>query len=561
MPARTALSSPLLGALALWGAFGASACLGASGNPSTDPKGGPKGGPKDMPQAVECTKVQVAAQPLQRLTQAQYLSSVRDLIGVTVEPGDLITPPDGSVGAFRSNATLTVEATAVDGYMRQAESLALKAMDHLDVILPCDPAKLDAGCVDTFITRFGRRAYRRPLTQEDTARYHALLAPFLASGDLKSGVRVALQTMLQSPHFLYRVEVAPKPADPAQTTAPLAPFELAARLSYFLWGSTPDDALLDAAAAGKLDEMTGLRAEAERLAKDDRARATIEDFHLQWLDLGNLQSLSKDKGTYAAFNDEVRAAMRDEVVDFVDHVMREGDGKLSSLLTAPYSVPGEALFPLYGIEKPAGYMPGDVVQLDPTQRAGLLTQTGFLALHAGAKQSSPVRRGKVILQSLLCQTLPLPPPNVNTTPPDPSPDATTREQFAEHEANPTCAACHKRIDPPGFAFEHYDGIGVYRTEQNGRPVDASAELVDMGSLDGPVNGAVDLAKKLADSPEVQRCVARQWFRYALARQDGAADACTLDALSTSFNASGHDVRALLVDIVASDAFRLRRVGE
>ncbi|HEX4339420.1 MAG TPA: DUF1592 domain-containing protein [Polyangiaceae bacterium] len=361
--------------------------------------------------------------------------------------------------------------------------------------------------------------------------------------------------MLSSPNFLYHVELQP-PSPASDSVAPLDPYELASRLSFFLIGTTPDDALLDA--APDLANMDTLGAQAARLLADPRASDSLASFHLQWLELDKLATTSKDPAVYPLYDATLVAAMTAETTHFVDYVIQNSDAKLETLLTAPYSFPTGPLRTLYGVGAATGD-PSKPTQLDPTERAGLLTQAGFLAVHGHANQSAPVQRGKVVIRNVLCEVLPDPPPDVNTTPPEPSPDATTRERFAVHESEPRCAGCHKRIDGIGMGFEAYDGIGAFRTMDGKSPVDASGVLMNTMDLNGTFNGAVDLAKKLAGSEEVRHCVVTQWLRYSLGRVETPADQCSLTKLQDAFDASGHDVKRLLSSVVLSDAFRSKRV--
>ena len=234
---------------------------------------------------------------------------------------------------------------------------------------------------------------------------------------------------------------------------------------------------------------------------------------------------------------------------------------LSTLLTAPYTVIDETLADIYGVTLPADHQPGDVVDLDPSQRAGLLTQAGMLAAHAHFNQSSPVHRGVIVRESFLCQPLPPPPEDVDDSPPDPDPNATTRERFGEHTENPACAGCHVLIDGIGFGFENYDAVGAYRTMEGTLPVDASGEVTQAEGIEGPFDGVIELAAKLASSPDVEACVAQQWFNYALGRVQSDNDVCSTDLLLTGFVESGGNVRELMLALVATDAFRLRRVTE
>jgi hypothetical protein len=502
--------------------------------------------------------INVGGSPLQRLTREQYANSVRDLLRVPVVSTADITP-DEKFGPFASNVSAPVTDLVVDQYTRSAENMAKAALANAkwDTLVPCNhTATGDDACAAQFVQKFGQRAYRRPLSASEIARYTAEYKTFATSG-YDNGIRVVVETMLQSPNFLYRLEIAP--TAPTQDKAiPLDPFELASRLSFFLWNSTPDDELLAAASSSMLTTDHDLRAQTARMLDDPRARDTIASFHLQWLDVEGAPALSKDPATYPAYSQAVGAAMAQETVDFADYVLRRADGTLKTLLTAPYTVAGDALLAVYGATRRAGAGPADPLPLEAQQRAGILTQAGFLAVHAHANQSAPVQRGRIVRENVMCEPVPDPPANVNTTPPSPSPNATTRQRFAAHESVPSCAACHRLIDNIGFGFENFDGIGQFRTMDGNFPVDASGSFVETLDLDGAFNGAVEMANKLAVSPEVRACVVRQWFTYALGRAQTADDACSLERLVTSFNGSGQNVKQLLVDIVAADSFRYRR---
>jgi hypothetical protein len=232
----------------------------------------------------------------------------------------------------------------------------------------------------------------------------------------------------------------------------------------------------------------------------------------------------------------------------------DGAGDLDTMLTADYSFVDAGLAELYGVTG----VDGDElvrVDLDPTQRAGLLTQASLLALTGKPDQSSPVQRGKFVRERLLCESLPEPPPGVDTTPPTVDPDATTRERFDQHSSDPTCAACHVLIDPIGFGFEHYDGIGRFRAMDGGSPVDASGEIVGMD--DGTFEGAIELSELLAGSEQVRTCFVKTWFTYAHGRAPVEDDECTTDELAIVFDDEEHDVRSLLVALTRTEAFLYR----
>jgi hypothetical protein len=295
---------------------------------------------------------------------------------------------------------------------------------------------------------------------------------------------------------------------------------------------------------------------------DGKAVDAIPEFHLAWLGIGDLLGTDKDAALFPSWNPTVAAALRTETARFTDHVVREGDGLMSTLYTAGFSFLDGPLLALYGAAEPAGFVPGMQVMLPAGQRSGILTQGALLASHAHRNQTSPVHRGIVVRENMLCQPLDPPPLDVNVTPPEPTPATTTRERFANHEADPQCAGCHVLIDPIGLAFEHYDAIGAYRTTDGPSAVDASGEIIEGGAeLDGPFVGAIELGQKLAQSATARDCLANQWFRFALDRVESVDDACSIQAIRSGFSASGGNIRQLLAAIVKSEAFRnVRAVG-
>jgi hypothetical protein len=478
---------------------------------------------------------------------------VRDLLGVSGSPAASFAP-DEQVGAFHSNAVAPVTDLNIEQYMAAAESLANEATEDVSTLLPCDPAVSgEDECAGEFISDFGARAYRRPLTDGDVAQLE-LVYQIGKQTDFASGIRMIVQTALQSPYFLYHVELPT--AEAAGGLVRLDGYQLASRLSYFLWLSMPDRELFDAAAGGALDTREGVQAQAERLLADPKAQQAIATFHMQWLRLGELEQLVKDPDAFPEFDVAMRQAMHDETVRFADYVIREGDGRLETLLSAPYSFPSGPLVELYGLDVANGnYEP---TQLAESERAGLLTHASLLATHAHGDQTSPVHRGVLVRENILCQTLPTPPENVNNTPPDPDPNLTTRERFAAHTEDPACASCHKLIDGIGFGFENYDAIGRYRDSENGKDVDASGVIGGTGDINGSFDGVVELAHMLATSDTVRDCMTRQWFRFAFGRVESDEDAAVVDSLHSGFASSDYDLRQLLYEIVTSDAFIYRR---
>jgi hypothetical protein len=495
---------------------------------------------------------QAGMAPLRRLTREQYANTIRDLVGLS-DPVIEDLPIDEGAGGFFSNVIAPVTELHIEKYRTAAEVLAARAAENLPRLLSCDPG--ESGCSARFIRDFGRRAYRRPLTAAEQARYEQLFARARQATDFRGGVRVVVETMLQSIHFLYRME--PAPAD-AGRVSPLPGYAMASRLSYFLWNTMPDEALFAAAAADALSTRDQIAAQAARMVADARFSDAAASFHLQWLGVVELPGKEKRKSLHPLWSEELRAAMREETVRFVDDVLKNGDGRLETLLTAPYSIAGGPLLKLYGAPESG---PGwHRISLDPKQRAGLLTQASVMTVHAHWDKSSLVHRGKLIRERLLCEVLPPPPPEVNNTLPPADPKVSTRERFEEHRAEVSCARCHRLIDPLGAPFEMFDAIGNFRTKDGPNPIDSEGELKGTRANDGPVSNPVDLAHRLATADEVRECVARQWLRFALGREEVADEAPSLGAALKAFRESDYRIPALVVAIAQTDAFRYQQVS-
>jgi hypothetical protein len=537
------------------GAAGQGAVTGAAGTSAPAPGPGPAAAGTNA--AAPCVTGAPSPSPLRRLTHVEYANTVRDLLGVTLSPADTF-PADPITGGFANNASvLTVTALQAEKYLEAAEALAAEAVKKLSTLVPCQAASAtDEACARQFIARFGRRAYRRPLAPEDTDRLLRAFRAGAAEGTFAAGIELVIQTALQSPSFLHRLELgAPAPA--GAKVQPLTQHELAARLSYFLWSSMPDPTLDAAADAGQLGTLEQVAAKARAMLADPRARPAVGEFYRQWLGLGALPGLVKDAAVHPEFNDQLRAAMRAETQAFVEHVVWTGDHKLQTLLTSNLGFPDAALAKVYGVTGPTGAAP-QMVTLPAAQRAGVLTHAGVLAVHALPDQSSPVSRGKFVREQLLCTVPPPPPPNLNVTPPDVDPTKPTRERFAAHTADASCAACHTLMDPIGFGFEAFDAVGRFRATDGGRAVDDSGEIFSSKDANGPFKGARQLAERLAGSEQVRDCVATQWFRYAMGRFDGAGDLCSLAPMRAGFAASGGDLQELLVALTQTEAFLTRR---
>src|SRR6185436_10454398 len=375
------------------------------------------------------------AAPLRRLTVREYNNTLRDLLGIAPASRDLGVDQDA--GGFAVGGPVTTSGDAAR-LLDAAEQLAAGAAAKIGTLVPCAPVPADAAaqgdCAKKFINQFGRRAFRRPLAPEEAADLFAVYSAH-RGGDINQpfdqAIRSVVAAMLSSPFFLYRAEGANLPPVKEQGLVRFNPHELASRLSYTLWGSMPDDALFAEVDAGRLTTPEQIETQARRMLKDPKIADAIADFHLQWLYVDGLPKEPPKDPKFTAYTPQLVEAMLKETAAFANEVFA-GDGKLERLLTGTPSAIDPALAKLYGAP-------------DPTQRAGVLTQASFLAMHANAADTNPVRRGAVVLRRLLCNDV-QPPVNMDVgQPKPPAPGLTTRERFAEHAENP-CATCHKLTD-------------------------------------------------------------------------------------------------------------------
>jgi hypothetical protein len=358
--------------------------------------------------------------------------------------------------------------------------------------------------------------------------------------------------MLLSPQFLYRAEVT---ATEAGGVVPAEPYELASRLSYFLWASMPDDALLDAAESGALGEPAELEAQARRMLDDPRAHEVTDAFHRLWLELYKLSGVQKDAELFPDFA-ALAPAFEEETRRFAEHVFWQDDGGVRAYLLSDTGFVDARLATHYGLPAPDGQ--GFLqISTEGSERFGLLTQGSVLSATSNPDRTSPTRRGKFVRAQLLCQPPPPPPADVPPLEPGSATGGTLREQLAAHVENPACQGCHQLLDPVGFGLEAYDAIGAFRSEEGGAPVDVSGELSSVTPGAGPFQGARALSEKLAGSEELQACVVAQWFRFAAGRDAGDADTCTLAAIEADLRAGGGQLPELLVAIATSPAVLLK----
>jgi hypothetical protein len=537
------------------GASGNNPGGGASGN---NPGGG-AGGASGSAAAAQCNG-ELAAGPalMRRLSQTEYNNTVRDLLDDTSALADDFVA-DGKVGLFENNAYSPMTSLLATQYSEAAETLANAAMGKLGALAGCSDETQE--CARTLITTLGKRAYRRPLKDDEITRLLGLYDQMRAEAeyDHANASRVVIQALLQSPQFLYHVEEGdPTSAESAAGASALTSYEVASRLSYLLWATMPDRALFDAADSGVLGTPEGLRLEAERMLADEKTREGVLRFYRQWLGIYKLPTLTKSTEMFPAWNDALKAAAQNETETLIDHVVWQGDGRLHTLLTAPFSFLNEQLASVYEV---AG-VSGDELRMttvDPARRAGILSHISILATTAHSEQTSPVHRGKLIRERFLCDELPSPPPEVDVTPPKANPSLTTAERYAQHSKDPYCAGCHVLMDPIGLGFESYDAIGAFRSEENGKPVTAAGEVHQSDDADGKFTGLIELTSRLSESRDVHDCVADNWFAYSVGRNSKfPEDVCSVEGVREDFSASGGNLKEILLAVIGSDGFRFRR---
>ncbi|MDC0672931.1 DUF1592 domain-containing protein [Nannocystis radixulma] len=496
---------------------------------------------------------------LRRLLRHQYVGSIRYLLGD--EAAAAAAPPEDyplhgfdAIGA----AELALQASAVEQCESSARAVAAAAVQHrrrLRTFVPCVNASTpESSCYEELAREFGRLAWRRPLAADEVDALVRIAEDGRAWGSsFDSGLQYELMALLQSPNFVYLIELGEPDAE-APGLRRLTGLELATRMSFFLLGRTPDVALLAAAEAGELASDEQVRAAAEAMLARPEARATLANFYRELFLLRDLPTLSKSAELFPQFSPELAESMAQETLHLIDDIVWAQDGDIRGLIDAEYTFVDAALAELYGVAAPAG--PGfHAVTLPAAQgRAGLLGQASFLARFAHPAMTSPTRRGQFIRTRLLCDIILPPPPGVDThlPPDDPDEPQTMRERLTKHVEDATCAGCHQSMDPLGLALENYDSLGVFRTEDNGLPIDAEATSADLGRF----SGARALAAALTADRRAATCVIKNFVRGGLGHLESFGELPVLHDLEDSFAAGGHRVQGLLVDLVASPLFRV-----
>jgi hypothetical protein len=496
--------------------------------------------------------------PVRRLTAEELNRTLRDLFPATQLPVVELSEDRGKDFAQEVQrqpvSDLLVEQLRA-GVIDVSEAL----VDDLDALLPrypvdeADEAVVMSEVLETLLPR----VFRRGIADDERQRFVDFFVARRAEGDpLRVAVALMLQGVLQSPAFLYRLELVGDVADvDDEGRVPVSSVEMASRLSYFLWGSMPDEALLAAGLDGRLATTEGLVAEVDRLLADPRHLQAMLSFHSQWLDFDRILTTNKSAERFPAYNEFIRQAMRREADQFIRLILEE-DPTLRALLTSRRTRLLPGLGPVYDV---AVQTDDQIVELG-ADRSGILTQAQFLASHGHALEGSPVLRGVFVLERLICEPPPIPDASIDITPPrdEGEPAVTNRDRYRRHTEDPVCASCHLSIDGIGFGLEHYDSVGRFRATDNGVDVDASGSL-EATPVGGTFSGARELGQRLADSDVVHACVARHWFRFATGRREQAIDRTDLAAAAAALSTSQTSLPALLRAIVLTDAFRLRSI--
>ncbi len=490
---------------------------------------------------------------LHRLTHSQYNHTIRDLLGDLSAPADQF-PPEDFVNGFKNQTEgQALSPILIDAYSGAAERLARAAFHNGDShrLIPCKPS---VPCRTQFVREFGKKAFRRPLTASEQKRYEALMA---TETDFLKGAQLVVETMLQSPNFLFWMYSTPDPK--------LEPYATASRLSYTLWDTMPDAELIRSAEKGELATKEGVENTARRMLDQPHAHEALDEFTSQWLRFDRLTTASKDRRKFPLYTRETARAMTDEARAFISDLVWNGRNFMTAF-TADYGYVSPELASIYGVPAPA-----KEIERIPfpkgSERAGLLGQGLFLALTAKPDETSPTARGLFVREQFLCQHVPDPPPGVNTNLPPVSADnpQTNRERMSAHATNATCAGCHKLMDPIGFGFEKFDAVGARRDKltlefrepgENGAVKTVSLDLDTNGNIagipDSQFSAPADMGPILAKSAQCQECIVKQYFRYSAGRREGPADLPLIRQALQRFQASQFQFKELILAITATE---------
>ena len=493
---------------------------------------------------------------LRRLTETQFQSSLAAVFGPEV-PVPVSPEPDVQLGRFLSvGATqATFSPRGVEAIEKVSFDLAKKAMANEAVrarLVPCAPAATrDDACATTALTKLGEQLWRRPVTAEESSKFVELSGVAATTlGDFYAGLEYGIAGIIQSPNFLFRVELGENEGSAAASPR-LNDFELATRLSYFFWNTSPDDALLAAAEQGLLSTDAGLLAQAERLFADPRVHGGVRNFFNEYFQLYELDKLDKDPTIFEHARPELGPIAREETLSTIEALLLEEEGDYRELFTGRRTFINRELASVYRVPAPAREGFAEYVYPPDSPRAGFLGQLSFLGLHSHAVASSATKRGLFIRERLLCKRINPPPVNVSTALPEVNPDAQTlRDRLSTHATEPSCAGCHNLTDPIGLGLENFDAMGQYRTIDNGGTIEPA------GDLDGaPFADARGVAERVVQHEDFGSCFVSNLYRYATGHEENFTELPILEGLTGELETSGYRLKPAMIGIVMSEGFR------
>ncbi len=505
-------------------------------------------------------------QPLtvRRLTHSQYNNTVRDLLGDQSQPGNSFPKEDFIHGFKNQLEGQGISPLQAEAYSTAAERLARAAFrggDYQDLIRHKPTSTMDEMAADEFVRSFGSKAFRRPMSDVERSKYvQILLAESAQSNDFSAGARLVVEAMLQSPNFLFRIEAGAGQGD--------IPFAIAGRLSYLLWDTMPTAQMLDAAAAGSLVTPQQIEDQARQMLDDPRSAAAMDEFLAQWMRFDRVLGATRDRRRYRDFNNEVAAAMVEETRQLFRHLVWN-DQNFMEFFSANYTFVNSTLAQLYGLPTPAEDF-ARVLYPQDSGRSGVLGHGSFLVSTSKPAETSPTSRGLFVRNHFLAQEIAPPPPGVNSVLPEVTEDKplTNRQRLEVHLNSEACSSCHRLIDPIGYGFEQYNAIGVFQQKMSlrfgGRENPTTKELaVDtrshiQGIRESEFARPKELGQLLAQNETCQRCIVKQYFRYAFGREETPADQATIDAAFIRFRDSGFRFRELVMAIVTSPLFVQRQ---
>ncbi len=532
---------------------------GSSGSSGSSGSAGSAGVTSD----ADCTPTFAASSQIARLTASQYDRTIRDLVGVTGLSNSANAAPSSLLATDQAGGLTDLGWSAYQSVAAQIATQVMADPALKAKFLKCDPALVN--CLHDTVVEFGRRAFRRPLTAAELSSFDAIIAKGATLTPTGAPAEVAgalLYMFLISPSFLQRSEITETPDSAGRFT--LSNHEVASRLSYMLWGSTPDTALDQAADAGQLSTPEQIKAQADRMLADPKAREMVVGFHRYYLHMGfntRWDSARHDPALFPAFTADVVPAMVTETEMFFDNVVFGQKGGFKDLLLSTKAYVNAATAPLYGVK---GTFGADLteVSLEPTQRPGFLTRLGFLNAYSQYSRSSPILRGAFITKHVMGLELGSPPPGAEATALPMGADLdTNRKQVQAQTAGATCAGCHHPyINPPGFVMDSFNAIGAWQTAEaaTGVPLDTTADvIVDASDVPIHVTNPGELMTAIAGSASAARYYAARWVSYAYERESDPLDSCTVNKLAAKMTASGYSVLNLISDLTQAQSFRLR----